>query len=61
MISLAASEGDWTESPVVENGADSAVATVPGWIATQMDSGLLRFSSIAAVRISWLSAALDAR
>ena len=41
--------------------ADSPGATVPGCSVTQIASGRIRRSSIAAVCMSWLSAALAAR
>ncbi len=57
----AAAAGECTSNPVAANGADNAVATVPGCKAMQSASEDRRANSTAAVRTSWLRAALDAR
>jgi len=50
-----------TGSPDLAKGAESGVATVPGWMATRIACGWVRANSIAALRRIWFSAALLAR
>ena len=60
-VVLAACSGVATGSPALAKGAESGVATVPGWMATRIACGWVRASSIAALRRIWFSAALLAR